>query len=195
MSHIAFRCVSCTALLLAAGTAFAHPGHAAPGLADGLSHPLTGLDHLLAIVAVGWWSAASQVKRWWAVPLAFALCMFVGALYGIGREALPTQEWLIAASVIVLGALMLMRVRLPLAAMAALAGALALAHGYAHGGELPPGHAAAWLAGMFAMTLALHLAGAFAGHLANRRARWATPAAGTLALVAGGVLLAGVIGA
>ena len=191
----AFRFAALLALCFLAGPAFAHPGHAVSGVLDGLLHPLTGLDHLLAIVALGWWSATTQARRWWLVPLAFATSMLAGALLGIGRGPLPYQEAAIALSVVVLGGLMLMRAKLPLGAAVALAVVLALAHGYAHGSELPAGHAAPWLAGMVAMTLALHLAGASIGRLCTRRARWATPAAGVLGLVAGIVLLAGSFGA
>lgn len=191
----AFRSAALLALFSVAGSAFAHPGHAADGVLDGLLHPLTGLDHLLAIVALGWWSAATQAKRWWLVPAAFAASMLAGALLGIGRGPLPYQEAAIAVSVVVLGALMLARTKPPLGAAMVLAVALAWVHGHAHGSELPAGHAAPWLAGMVAMTLSLHLAGAWAGYLSTRRARWATPAAGALGLVAGIVLLAGAFGA
>lgn len=193
--HVIVRSAALLILFSIAAPALAHPGHAASGVLDGLLHPLTGIDHLLAIVAVGWWSAASKARRWWVVPLVFAVSMLGGALLGLGHGTLPYQERLIAASVVALGALMLTQARWPVAAMAALAGALALAHGYAHGSELPQGNAAPWLAGMVVATLTLHLGGAYAGQLSNRHARWATPAAGSLTLVAGLALLAGAIGA
>lgn len=195
MRHRPYRALFILTALLFTSTAFAHPGHATTNLMEGLLHPLTGLDHLLAIVAVGWWSAATQARRWWVVPLAFASSMLAGALLGIGRGPLPYQEVLIAASVVVLGLLMLARARPQLGVAVVIAIALALAHGYAHGSELPSGHATPWLAGMVSMTLALHLAGALAGQWATRRARWATPAAGGLGFLAGIVLLVGAIGA
>lgn len=179
------------ALGLLPAVALAHPGHDTPGFVAGLMHPVAGIDHLLAMVAVGWWSAAVQSRRWWLVPAAFASSMLAGALLGLAGFQAPATEALVALSPLVIGGLMLMRRTLSLASASVLAGSLALFHGHAHGSELPAsGDTAAWLLGMIAATLLLHLAGA-ALALASRRDPRALRVAGALVTVAGAGLLIG----
>lgn len=127
------------ALLLVAGPAFAHPGHdaVAAGLAAGLLHPLLGLDHLLAMIVLGVWSAqlGGSARVW--VPASFLALMACGAALEFNGVRLPRVEFGIAASLLVLGVLATTSRRLPLPAAMALAGSFALFHGAAHGGELP----------------------------------------------------------
>ena len=91
------------ALLLAPALAFAHPGHGDNGLVAGISHPLGGLDHLLAMLAVGLWAAQQKGAARWALPCTFVGTMLLGGLLGFEGLALPALESGIAASVLALG--------------------------------------------------------------------------------------------
>lgn len=162
-------------LLVAAPAAvLAHPGHdhAVSGLghslAAGLMHPLTGLDHICAMVVLGVWSAMTT-RRIWLAPLTFALVLLAGALLGLSGVHLPAVEPMIAVSLLALGLLTATRAHLPEGVGAALAGGFALFHGVAHGAELPHGAvAAAYVAGFMTATVLLHCTG-IAGGLALRR--------------------------
>jgi urease accessory protein len=103
----------------------------------GLAHPVTGLDHAAAMVAVGLWAAQRGGRSVLVVPLSFMAAMAAGALMGAYGIALPFVEAGIAASVLVLGLLITAAVRLPPAASGTLVGLFALLHGHAHGSELP----------------------------------------------------------
>lgn len=143
------------ALLLASGSAFAHPGHAG-GLIAGLAHPFTGLDHLLAMIAVGLW--ASQQKAdgaFWKIPLAFVATMLAGGLLGQAGFALPHVEAGIAASVLVLGLLVAFTLRLPTTVAMSVVSVFALFHGVAHGAEMPPNAGLAAFAAGFALSTAI----------------------------------------
>ncbi len=149
---------------LFAAEAQAHVGVHGVGLAAGMMHPFSGLDHLLAMIAVGAWAAQQGGRARWAVPLAFVAMMVAGGAWGGLGNWLPGIESGIAASVLVLGLLIAFSARLPLAAGMALAGAFALFHGYAHGAEMPA-IANAWLyaLGFVLSTALLHAAGLGAG--------------------------------
>lgn len=155
------RSFTVIAALLLAMPAHAHPGaHHAADFSTGFLHPLSGWDHLLAMLAVGIW-AAQQRKPAWSLLAVFPAAMALGALLAFGGLALPAVESGIAASVLVLGLLVAFAVRMPAAAGGALVAVFALFHGFAHGAELPPGaSAAAYGAGFVLATLVLHLAGA-----------------------------------
>lgn len=195
-------CVAASAAMLASAPALAHPGHdvasVGASLASGLLHPLTGADHLLAMVAVGVWSALAigtggGVPR---VPLAFVALMLVGAALGLAGVALPAVEPMIAASLLVVGLLVALRARLPAGAAMALVGGFALFHGYAHGAELPASAGAlpavlAYVGGFAVATMALHLAGIAAGTVLRRHAPWLARAAGAgVALYGVGLMVA-----
>ena len=164
------RYVATTLCLLAASTAFAHPGHGAEtnGFMAGLAHPFTGLDHLLAMLAVGLWSATTT-KRIWLAPLSFAGMLLIGALLAVNGLVVPAVEPTIAASVLALGLLIMASVRLPDFISAALVGSFALFHGAAHGVELG---ASAALVGMVIATAVLHSAGIGTGLLLKARSLW-----------------------
>lgn len=171
-------------LLLAALPAYAHPGHTEAGFMAGFVHPLTGLDHMLAMFAVGVWSATTA-RRVWLAPLSFAATLLLGALFAQGGLALPAVEPVIVASVLVLGLLTMARRRLPEFAAAALVALFALFHGAAHGQELS---AASALAGMVAATALLHGLGIAAGRLfASRSLRWQRVAGAGIALAGAGL--------
>jgi urease accessory protein len=186
---------SLTALLPVSAFAHAGPG-AQGGLAMGLAHPLSGADHVLAMVAVGVLAASLGGRAVLALPAAFVGAMLLGAGLGAVGVALPMVEPAIALSVIVLGGAVALGLRLPTAAAMGLVGLFAVAHGHAHGSE--GAGAAAFLtyaAGFVAATVALHLAGIGLGRMIARlgpdRALHARRLVGGLGAVAGAVLLAG----
>jgi urease accessory protein len=183
---------------LAPALAQAHPGHAgqeAGGIGWGLMHPFTGLDHLLAMVAVGLWAVQLGGRALWALPLAFVVAMAGGSAIGMGGLNLPLVEPMILASALVLGALVAFSVRLPLLASVGVVALAAVFHGHAHGVEIPSG-ASGWMtaAGFISATGALHAAGLAGGlalqRLAKSRAlRAAGAAIFTLAVLFGAGLL------
>jgi urease accessory protein len=138
---------------------FAHPGHdlGQTGL-QGLLHPLSGVDHALAMLAVGLLAFSLGGRALWAVPLAFILMMAAGGMLGAAGVELVGVEQGIAASVLVLGVLLVVAARLPVILAVLLAGAFAVFHGAAHGaagGTV----SASYFAGFLVATLGLHCAG------------------------------------
>ena len=148
---------------------------------EGLLHPFSGLDHVLAMVAVGLWASQLGGRALWLLPLTFPAVMAVGAALGFGGVALPFVEIGIAGSVLVLGAAVALALRPSLAISIPLIGAFALLHGYSHGVELPADVSAlSYGAGFIAATLLLHAVGIGLGLAANRcrcASRPAAPAA------------------
>lgn len=119
---------------------WAHVGSGeAGGLLSGLSHPVSGLDHVVAMIAVGLWGAQLGMPAVWLLPVAFPMLMAFGGMLGLVGAPLPGVEIGIAVSAVVLGALVLGRVRLPLVAAVVVVGFFAIFHGHAHGTELQPG--------------------------------------------------------
>lgn len=188
------------ALSFAAVSAFAHPGHDAAtvgaSLWAGLLHPFTGADHLLAMAAVGVWSAlgARTAADTLRLPLAFVTLMLVGAALGLAGLALPAVEPMIAASLLVVGVLVAVRAKLPAWAGMAVVGGFAVFHGYAHGAELPGTAAAlpavlAYVGGFAVATMALHLLGIVAGTYLRQRAGWLARVAGAGVALYGASLL------
>ncbi|NGZ83597.1 HupE/UreJ family protein [Duganella aceris] len=161
-------------LALASGAALAHPqagGAHTHGFLDGFTHPFTGLDHLLAMLAVGIWSVRQSNARW--LQGVFIGMVMVGMASGAAGLAIPGLETGIAATVVLMGILIALAARLPAAAGAAMVGAFALLHGNAHGHELPQAASALGLLlasgllvvggsvlGRFGPSLALKLSGA-----------------------------------
>ncbi|MCS6810836.1 MAG: HupE/UreJ family protein [Tepidimonas sp.] len=174
--------------------AFALAAWHAPGLAHtgadagahhgwlaGLLHPLTGLDHLAVMVAVGLWSALSARQRWLA-PLAFASVLSLGALAAQAGLAVPLVEPMIAASLLVVGLLIAAHIALPQGVVALLVAGFAWFHGAAHGQELSGLPA---LAGMVVSTALLHIAGIALGLALQRWHAWAPRAAGAAVATVG----------
>jgi len=145
---------------------FAHTrGGEAAGLLAGLSHPVSGLDHVLAMVAVGLWGAQLGPPAVWLLPVAFPMVMALGGTLGLVGVHLPGVEIGIALSAIGLGAAVLFEAKPKLGVAAALVGFFAIFHGHAHGTELPPGTAEAdrWhAAGRAPFLLETSLPGVFA---------------------------------
>jgi len=120
--------------------AWAHvEGGQAAGFVTGLQHPWSGLDHILAMIAVGLWGAQLGSPALWLLPIAFPMMMAVGAMMGLVGIPVPGVEIGIALSAIVLGAMILAEVHPKLAVAIAIVGIFAIFHGHAHGTELPDG--------------------------------------------------------
>jgi len=169
--------------------AFAHVGAHAGSLADGLAHPFSGFDHVLAMVAVGLWASQLGRPAAWLLPLTFPAVMALGAVAGMSGVALPAVESALAATVLVLGLAIALALRPSVPVSAGLIAAFALVHGYSHGAELPPTSAAlAYGAGFMVATFVLHAIGLAIGGLpryalAPRAAGAAIAAAGLILLI------------
>jgi urease accessory protein len=192
MSRFTRNCAVAAAFVLALQSpALAHVGFHPHGIADGIAHPFSGIDHILAMLAVGLWASQLGRPAWWLLPITFPVVMALGAALGFAGVTLPWTEIGIAVSVLVLGAVIAFAVTPSLAVSVALIAAFALVHGYAHGAELPA--AASPLAyglGFVAATVTLHGIGLGAGTLANHAAgRTAMRSAGAVIALAGIVLL------
>jgi urease accessory protein len=177
-------------LAAAAHPALAHveAGQAA-GFLTGFVHPISGLDHVAAMVAVGLWGAQLGLPAIWILPVTFPIVMALGGLLGLLGIPLPGVEIGIAASAILLGAAVMTERRLPLYAAAALVGLFAVFHGHAHGTELPPGQSGLlYSLGFVVATGCLHAIGIAIGAIH----RWPTGRV-ALRIAGGGVGLAGVL--
>jgi urease accessory protein len=153
------------ALALAQTIALAHEetGQAA-GFLAGLHHPVSGLDHVLAMIAVGLWGAVLGQPAIWVLPVAFPMVMAFGGLMGLLGIPLPGVEVGIALSAIVLGAMVLLELRPPLWLAALLVAFFAVFHGHAHGRELPEGTSALlYSLGFVIATGLLHAVGILIG--------------------------------
>lgn len=185
---LAARALVALAFAALTAPAFAHveQGRAA-GFLAGLAHPVSGLDHVLAMVAVGLWGAQLGAPAIWLLPVTFPIVMALGGLLGLLGVPLPGVELGIAASALLLGVVVMTERRLPLFAAAALVGVFAVFHGHAHGTELPPGESGLlYSLGFVVATGCLHAIGIAIGAIH----RWP---AGRVALriAGGGVGLAG----
>jgi urease accessory protein len=164
--------VAAAGVMLGSQGVMAHTGlEHATSFSSGFLHPLTGPDHLLAMVAVGLWAGLNGGRAVWAWPVAFVGVMLVGGALGMSGIALPAVESGILASVVVLGLLVLTAARVPVALGAALVGVFALLHGHAHGAELPAATAAiSYSAGFALATALLHAVGLGLAFLSAREA-------------------------
>lgn len=153
--------------------AAAHPGHGAEGgtFLHGLLHPLTGPDHLLAMLAVGLWAALAGGRAAWRLPVGFVAALLAGFGLGSAGLPLPAVEPVILASVIVIGAVVALAVRPPLGVALAMVALFGLAHGHAHGTEGPAAGLAAYAAGFTLATAGLHAAGYTLGRGLGRAGR------------------------
>ena len=168
MRPLGFGLLTLPVLLLMAGPSAAHTGSPGGGFLSGFGHPLFGADHVVAMVAVGLWGAFLGPPAIFILPIVFPLVMTLGGVLGILGVPLPGAEAAIAASAVVLGLMVAMAARPPIWIAAAVVGAFAIFHGYAHGAELPAGaDAVAYSLGFVMATGLLHLAGIALG-LATR---------------------------
>lgn len=171
------------ALALTSTAAFAHTGAGAHshGFLSGFAHPFTGLDHLLAMLAVGAWSVRQPNAKW--LPATFIGMLLVGVATGAAGITVPGLETGIALTVALMGVLLAVAVRLPAAASAVMVGAFALLHGNAHGHELPQAVSAAGL--LIASSLLV-----YGGNLLGRVSPALAVKASGAAIAATGVMLA-----
>lgn len=187
---IAFRIV-CLVLSLSPAIAAAHPAHdfAIKGI-DGVLHPLTGLDHVLAMIAAGLWASHLGKRAALMLPFVFAFTMLIGAGVSVFGLRLPAIEPMIALSVVILGFLIAARVRVNESFGVALVATFAVFHGYAHANEasalqLP------FAAGFTVVTMSLNFAGVWLGARFLPRESDATRIAGSLIGASGAMLLLG----
>lgn len=146
---------------LLTSSAFAHTRiGSTSGFIHGFSHPLSGIDHMLAMVAVGIFAANLGGRAIWALPLSFMTLMAMGGVLGIAHVSLPFVELGVALSIIVLGLAVAFQWDWPIAAAMALVGVFALFHGHAHGNEMPVDAAGLeYAVGFVLATGLLHLIG------------------------------------
>jgi len=169
------RAIACRALLvsviaLASGPAGAHTGTGlAGGFNMGFAHPLTGFDHLLAMISVGLWGAVLGRPLIFALPIVFPAVMVLGAVLGMFAIPVPSIDLGIALSVLVLGTCIALSVHAPVWAAAVIVGTFALCHGYAHGRELPSAaDPLGYSAGFVLATGLLHVFGICVGFVNER---------------------------
>lgn len=191
---IKFKSIFVSLFLLGLGSSMAqaHTGAGATmGFTHGFGHPFSGLDHILAMIAVGLFASRLGGKALWLVPSAFVSMMAVGGMLGISGVDVPFVELGIAASVIVLGVAVALQIGVPTVAAMTLVGFFAIFHGHAHGAEMPSAASGLTYAlGFMLATAILHGIGIMAGLLLGRAGQSSSDG---VARVAGGAMaLAGV---
>jgi len=187
---VRFAIIAATVIWPALALAHVEAGRA-EGFLAGLHHPVSGLDHVLAMVAVGLWGAQLGASAIWILPVAFPVVMALGGMLGLLGVPLPGVEVGIAVSAIVLGVAVSAAWRPPLLAAAVVVGLFAVFHGHAHGTELPAGASGlTYSLGFVAATGLLHAVGIGIGTIARwPRGRLALRAAGAAVAAAGMVFL------
>jgi urease accessory protein len=182
------RRIAAAAMAMFATPALAHTGHGdVSTFRDGLLHPLFGLDHVLAMLAVGLWAGMVGGRALMAWPASFVIAMLAGGIVGVALPGLPMVEPAIALSVVTLGTVVAFGWRLPTVVGAAVCAAFGIVHGYAHGAEMPGGQPFVLYGAGFALaTAALHGVGITLALTGQRHAGpLATRVAGALTTVAG----------
>ena len=156
-------------LLSISEIAYGHQVGDSSGFLSGLSHPVLGLDHLLAMLSVGILSAQMGGKAVWSVPLTFVLVMLLGGFLGIAGVELPFVERGIAISVLALGIALALEKKLPVVLAMIFVGIFAIFHGHAHGTEMPSlATPAVYAVGFVLGTAGIHIAGVSVGFIAHR---------------------------
>ena len=175
--------------MVASTPAWAHSEAGVPGgLLSGFLHPLSGLDHMVAMVSVGLWGAMLGAPAIWVLPIAFPLVMALGGVLGVLGVPVPPPELMIALSAVVLGLAVACAARAPLWVAGIIVASFAIFHGYAHGQELPESsNALAYGVGFVVATGLLHAVGISAGLLTRYRS-----GAFAIRLVGAGVAVLGV---
>ena len=185
MNRTSLQLFSLAMLMLVTPFAWAHPGHIHGGFLPGFVHPFMGVDHLLAILAIGLWAGMAGGHARWQVPLSFMTAMALTAIAFVGASGIPLIENGIAVTVLLLGLVIASAVRLPAVAGMLLAMAFASFHGAAHGVEmLATASPLAYISGMLVASAMLHAVGVFIGTMSKT----GVPA---LALRLAGVAIAG----
>ncbi len=188
--------ITTTMLVLFAGSVSAHEGAGiSGGFFSGFMHPILGWDHVVAMVAVGLWGAFLGNPAIWILPVVFPLVMAFGGALGVMGVPIPAVETGIAASAVVLGAMVAFAVRPPIWIAAVIVGAFAIFHGHAHGTELPDAaNPLAYSLGFVIATGLLHLSGIAFGLLVRWPAgKFAVQAGGGMIALAGAGFLTGIV--
>jgi urease accessory protein len=152
-------------LIALPGPTFAHGLHDSGTVLAGALHPVGGADHVLAMLAVGLLAAQLAGRALWLLPLTFVAAMLAGGGIGAAGIGFPAVEPMILASIIILGVLVALAVRLPVLALAAMVAVFGMAHGWAHGAEGPASGLGLYALGFAGATMLLHLAGIALGRL------------------------------
>lgn len=164
------RTLSLIALFFISTAASAHSGHGSSGFSTGLAHPFSGMDHLLAMLAIGLWAGQLGGQRIWQLPTTFMAMLAAGAFIGMAIPSLTLIEPGIVASVLILGLLIASPTKLALPVSFALTAAFGIFHGYAHGAEMPSAAAPlAYAAGFLLSTASLHVSGIVIGDALRER--------------------------
>lgn len=189
------RFLPALALAFAPGVALAHTGvGSTAGLAHGFVHPLSGIDHLLVMIAVGVFAAQLGGRALWAIPASFVAIMAIGGALGMAGVALPFVEIAIAVSVVVLGMAVALGIDMPTVAAMALVGAFAIFHGHVHGTEMPATVSGfGYGLGFVAATAALHALGIGLGLAMTRTGVRLRQVSGAAMALVGLVLVAGAL--
>jgi urease accessory protein len=194
MIHFLFRSIVAVLYVLPSA-ALAHTGIGdTAGFMHGFSHPVSGVDHILAMVAVGVFAYQLGGRALWMVPATFVLVMAAGGALGIAGVGIPYIEVGIALSVVILGAVIALGVKAPVAVAMAIVGVFAIFHGHAHGAEMPADTSGAmYAAGFMLGTALLHAVGVGLGFVIGRigeaRGPMIVRVAGALTCLAGILLL------
>lgn len=182
------KCLALATLALTCSMAQAHTGHEVTGMMEGLTHPL-GLDHLLAMVAVGVWSVrVLPAHKIWKGPATFLLALLLSATVGASGVTLPYLEHAIALSVVLLGVMLIFaQYQMPVAAGLSLVALAASLHGLAHGAEMPASDFAGYATGFLLTTTVLHVVGVLlASSIQHFMAQRAKTLTATLGMLIGG---------
>jgi urease accessory protein len=186
-------CLTAAGVSLAyAAPVFAHAGHSENSFVTGFLHPIYGLDHLLAMIVIGFLSARMEPKYMWTLPAAFVGMMAAGGLLGTvwGGDGVAAFEWGIMLSVLIFGLAAAVAPKIPLAAGNGLVAIFAICHGHAHVAEMGDASAYGYFPGMLVATGLLHLAGLLVGiGLKRGVGEWAVRASGALVAVTFTVIL------
>lgn len=199
LSSLAIRLFVAAIATLLPAIAFAHTGTGTTAdFGHGFLHPVTGIDHILAMVAVGIFACQIGGRALWLVPGAFIVGMVLGGVLGASSVTVPFVELGIALSVIVLGAAVALGMNTPVAAVMGIVGLFAIFHGHAHGAEIPEtASGVAYAMGFMAATALLHICGIAFGLLIGRVGKSQEPTmvriAGCLMAVAGIGIVTGAI--
>lgn len=176
-----------TVLSLISTAVYAHPGHTGHGFLTGFTHPFSGIDHLLVMLAIGLWAGKIGGAARWQLPLTFVLIMAISAMFGMA--VLPSLETGVAASVMAMGLLLAISLPINRAVQLSLTVIFAMFHGFAHGAELSFEGGAQVVLGMVLATALLHSTGLL---LASQRVKISQrihAAFGWLTFLAGGYML------
>jgi urease accessory protein len=182
-----------SAFAFTSAPAFAHTGHDILGFSTGFFHPILGVDHVIAMVAVGLWATLMGGRALYTLPIIFPVVMIVGGALGMNGIGLPYVEPMVAMSGVVLGLMVALYIKPALWVSASMVGAFALFHGHAHGVEIPAAsNAFGYAAGFVIATALLHLTGIGLGRVVGAKGgEFFTRTAGVVIAVIGAAFLVG----